>query len=574
MLAQSLRACMRGGAAVIIFSLAINLLMLTVPIYMLQIYDRVLSSRSIDTLIALLVMAVSALAVMGALDALRTHVMVRIGLWLDGRLGGPLLGALLSDSTRVTSPTIEPLRDLATVRSFLAGPAINPLLDAPWAPFFLGVMFLLHPTLGWTAVGGAILLFAVAFANERTTRDVWARAGMASQQSNAQAEASLRNSEVIRALGMVPALLRRWRKDNAAALALQGRAGVRVAQFASLSKFLRFSLQVAILSIGALLVIDHAMTAGGMIAGAILMSRALAPVELAISSWRSLVAARDAYGRLKQGAAHLSEEQKFTPMPRPSGQLIVDNLTFGYPGVEQPLLRNIGFALAPGEALGLIGPTASGKTTLARLLVGSLASVMGHVRLDGRDVAAWPSADRGPHLGYLPQDVELFSGTIAENIARMADAEAETVIDAARKAGVHEMIVGLPQGYDTQIGVGGAALSGGQRQRLGLARALFGDPIFVVLDEPNANLDQEGELALIEAIRALKPRNATAVIIAHKPSLLQAVDKVLVLQDGRIAMFGQRDEVFPRLVPRTGGTTATSGPLPRRVTGGNEDKRS
>ena len=547
-LKDAFAACRGGFLAVAVFSLFINLLMLTVPLYMLQIFDRVLTSRSTETLVMLLLIAGAALLVMAGLDGLRGVLMVRISSWLDGRLGGPVLAESISGQLRKGGePSVQGLRDLTTVRTFLTGPGVFPIMDAPWTPIFVAVIFLLHPMLGWLSLGGAIVLFALALTNELATRNLLMSSGGAGMKALNHAQAAVRNADVVEAMGMMPALVRRWQNQNAEAIALQARASGRAGAITAISKFLRLCLQLGVLSLGAWLVLQNELTPGGMIAGSILMARALAPVEQAIGTWKSLIAARDAYRRFATQLMQAPPREGGMKLPTPAGKIDVEGLVYAHPGSSEPILRNIAFRLGAGDALGLIGPTAAGKTTLARLLVGNMVPRAGHARLDGMDVAQWDSDDLGRHIGYLPQDVELFSGSVQENIARMDEGDPEQVVAAARLAGVHEMILGMEKGYDTQIGDGGVALSGGQRQRIALARAVYGDPKFVVLDEPNANLDRDGEAALLEAIQALKERKVTLVVIAHRPGILQHVDKVLALREGAVLMFGPRDDVIAKL---------------------------
>ena len=543
---EALGACRGGFLAVVAFSLGINVLMLTAPLFMLQVFDRVLSSRSTDTLVMLMLVAGFALMALAALDAIRATVLIRLSTWLDARISGSVLaGSVLATLRNATDPSVQALRDLATFRTFLSGPGIFPVMDAPWTPIFLGVIFMLHPLLGWLSLAGASVLFALALTNELATRNLLAASSVASFKALNRAEAAVRNADVIEAMGMMPQLVRRWHRQNAESLDLQARASSRSTSITSASKFLRLVLQIGILGVGAWLVIESELTPGAMIAAFILMGRALAPVEQAIGSWKQMVAARGAYQRMKRQLDETPVRGLGMPLPAPSGHVSVEGLSFVFPGASEPILRNVNFELHAGEALGLIGPTAVGKTTLARLMIGNLAPRTGHVRLDGMDVAEWDSDDMGRHVGYLPQDIELFSGTVRENIARMADGEPDAVIAAARIAGMHEMVLGMAQGYDTEIGEGGTALSGGQRQRIGLACAVYGDPRFVVLDEPNANLDGAGEAALSDAIDTLKERGATIVVIAHRPSVLRQVDKVVVLRDGTVDKFGPREQVIP-----------------------------
>jgi len=547
-LKDALSACRGGFVAVLVFSLVINLLMLTAPIYMLQVFDRVMSSRSTDTLLLLTIIAGIAFLVYGALEALRGQVTVRAGNWLDRRLGATILaGSIRETSKSGTAPSVQGLRDLGTVRLFLSSPGLFPILDAPWAPIFLAVIFILHPTLGWIALAGAVLLFALALANELTTRNLLKVASGASVTALRDAEAAARNADVIEAMGMMSNLVSRWEQQNAEALALQAKASDRSGGLAAASKFIRFFLQVGIMGAGAWLVIQGELTPGSMIAGSILMGRGLAPVEQAIGSWRGAIAAHEAYNRVKLQLQSTAEAGEVLTLPDPEGALRVEMLSYVHAGAEEPTLRGVSFRLEAGEALGLIGPSASGKTTLGRLIVGNLEPTAGHVRLDGVEMSQWPPEQVGPHIGYLPQDVELFSGTIRENIARMGAGEDEDIVAAAKLAGVHDMILRLPDGYETQIGDGGKALSGGERQRVALARAVYGNPKFVLLDEPNASLDRIGEEALIGTIDALRARKATTIIIAHRPNILQHVDKVLILQDGAVRDFGDRADVLSQV---------------------------
>jgi PrtD family type I secretion system ABC transporter len=547
-LKEALRRSRGGFIAVALFSLCINMLMLAAPLYMMQLYDRVLSSRNIDTLVLLTIMAAGAILTMSLLDMIRGQAMVRLGGWIDRKVSPDLLTASIAQTLRRgETPSVQGLRDLGTFRTFLTGPAMFPIMDAPWTPIFLAVIFMLHPVLGWVATGGAMVLSALAVANELSTRKLLQMSGGASIMALQQAEAAARNADVIEAMGMMPALVRRWHERNSQHVTLQAMASHRSGAIGATSKFVRLLLQIGILGAGAYLAIQTEISPGAMIAASIIMGRALSPVEQAIGSWRSGIAARNAYGRIKTQLEEEPPRGERMRLPEPKGALNVEAVSYVHPSADEPVLRNISFALEPGESLGLIGPTAAGKTTLARLLVGNILPRAGHIRIDGADVAVWESEDRGKHVGYLPQDVELFAGTVRENIARMGEGSPEAVVAAARMAGVHELILGLPKGYDTEIGEGGAALSGGQRQRIGLARALFGSPRFVVLDEPNASLDHEGEAALLQALRDLKDRNVTVVVIAHRPTILQHVDKILVLRDGQVQHFGAPADVVPKV---------------------------
>ena len=559
-LKKALSACRGGFVAVVVFSLFINVLMLTAPLYMLQIFDRVIASRSEDTLLYLTLIAGVALLTLAALEITRSRIMVGLSSWLDKRLSGTVLeGSIGMSVAAAGEPSIQGLRDLSTFRTFLAGSGMFPILDAPWTPIFIAVIFLMHPVLGWLALGGAIVLFCLALANEVTTRDLLRRSGGASITSLRQAESAVRNAHVIEAMGMMPNLVKRWHSKNAEMLDFQVRASTRAGAITATSKFIRQGLQVGVLGCGAWLALGGEITAGMMIAASILMSRALAPVEQAIGSWKSAIAAREAYRRVRDQLGATPVRGAETALPRPEGRLTVEGLTYFHPGAAEATLQGVSFRLEPGEMLGLIGPTAAGKTTLAALLVGIAKPRVGHVRLDGADMADWAGEDLGRHIGYLPQDIELFAGTVRDNIARMGEADPESIVSAAQLAGVHEMILQLPNAYETEIGEAGAALSGGQRQRIGLARSVFGHPRFVVLDEPNASLDAAGEEALINAIVTLKQRGTTLVVIAHRPSILRHVDKALVLRAGTVEAFGPPSEVLPTVTrpqPATGAQGA------------------
>ncbi|MBC7136388.1 MAG: type I secretion system permease/ATPase, partial [Oceanibaculum nanhaiense] len=445
------------------------------------------------------------------------------------------------------------LRDLDTLRNFMTTSGIFALFDAPWVPVFIFVMFLFHPMIGAVGVAGAVILFALALATELRTRDPLRLASMYASRANDFAETSRRNAEVVQSLGMIGGVRRKWQGMHDAALSLQSIASDRAGSITGASRAFRFTLQVAILAVGAYYVLQHEITPGVMIAGSIIMGRALAPVEQAIGVWRQFIQSRSAYDRIKTLLAKAPPKQPSMPLPAPKGKLLVDKVVFGHPG-GKPVLKGVSFSLEPGESVGIIGPSAAGKSTLARILAGAWLPAAGSVRLDGVDLATWDREDAGQYVGYLPQDVELFGGTVKENIARFQDAEPEQIIEAARKADVHEMVLQLPKGYETEIGESGSSLSGGQRQRLGLARALFGNPRFLVLDEPNSNLDSDGEEALRQTILQLKAEGVTVVVIAHRPSILSVVDKVLFLRDGLPEMFGPRADVLARLTrPVAGG---------------------
>lgn len=559
----------RAMFMVALFSMVTNLLMLTVPIYMMQMFDRVLPTRHTDTLLLLSALALGALALMAAIEIIRARIMVRLGSWIDRQLSGPLLAASIHDSLRLAGANnrgAAALRELNTLRQFLTGPGVFPMMDAPWVPLFIGIIFFLHPVLGWISVGGAVIVFLFAVANDLATRKTLGKANTMSSRSLYRADAAVRNSDVIAALGMTPALTKRWREAGDAGTEYQANASDISGAISSSARLIRLIIQITMLGAGAWLVIQDQMTGGGMISASIILGRAMAPIEQSINSWRGLVGARNAYKSIRQTLERQDDDNTPMSLPEPTGHLQVEGVTFVPPGQREPILRQIVFETQPGEQMGLIGPSASGKTTLARLLVGSWAASAGAVRIDGADLAYWAPEDRGPHIGYVPQDVELFDGTVRENIARLTEAEADEVVAAAELARVHEMILRLPDGYDTQIGDGGVRLSGGQRQRIALARAVFGKPKFLVLDEPNANLDRDGDMALLETLQDLKELGTTVIIITHRPSILAHVDSITVLSHGRVEMTGPRDEIMAKLVP--GGAPQIAGPSNGLADGG------
>ena len=548
-LRDALSACRAAFMAVVVFSFCINLLMLTAPLYMLQLFNRVIASRSTDTLLFLTLIAAAALLTLSALEVHRSFILIRISSWLDRKISVPVLTESVTSALAKTSDiSAQGLRDLSTLRTFLTGSAIFPILDAPWSPVFIGVVFVLHPILGFIALGGAVVILSLAVTNEVVTRKLLAGSGLASIKAMQQAEGVARKADVIEAMGMMPALAKRWETQNQETLSLQARASRRSATLAAASKFLRQLLQIGLLGTGAWLVIMGEITAGVMVAALFIMRRGLAPVDQAITSWKSVILARNAYRRTKERLSKTPARGEAMELPAPTGRLTVERLRYRYSGVPDSILRRVSFRLRPGEVLGIVGSTAAGKSTLGRLIVGNLRPNDGHVRLDGIDVSHWRPEKLGRFIGYLPQDPHLFSGTVQENIARMSNGSSEAVVAAARLAGVHEMIARLPRAYDTDIGEDGLALSGGQRQRIALARAVFGEPKLVVLDEADANLDHEGERALLRAIRKLKESGVTVIIIAHSASMIRHVDKIAVVRDGSVKICKPEDSSVLEIV--------------------------
>jgi len=547
-LSKAVGACRRQFGAVAVFSGVVNLLQLTVSLYMMQVFDRVLSTRSLDTLYYLTAIALFALLVMAILDGLRGQVMQRVAGWIEGKAAPEAFLRAIESQLRNRPYRMEALRDLAVCRGWLGSPASLTMFDVPWVPIYLAVIFLLHPILGWIALLGAAALFLLTLANEWATGALVRQASTGAMASQRRAESIVRNAEVIDSMGMAPAVMQRWREGLSASLPPQERAADRAAFLLSITRFFRLAIQVAVLGVGAWLVLEQQLTSGASIAASIIMGRALAPVEQMIGGWKGLVQARQGYRRL---LGFLSLPRMRPPgmaLPEPTGRVGVERVTFGFPGQPVAIIKGVSFGLAAGESLAVIGPSAAGKTTLIRLLIGTLQPTAGTVRLDGADVFTWQREDFGRYVGYLPQDVELFDGTVLRNIARMTEAEPEAVFEAAKLAGCHEMILRLPQGYDTEIGDGGQHLSGGQRQLIGLARALFNNPKMVVLDEPNSNLDGDAEQALIRGLEELKRRGTTVILVSHRPTLVQGVDKVLLMRDGAVESFGPRAEVLKRLV--------------------------
>jgi PrtD family type I secretion system ABC transporter len=544
----------RAAWPLLLFSAGINILMLTAALYMLQVYNRVLSSQSLETLATLTLIALVALVALAGLEAARSRLLITVGVWTNARLSPLLLAASVEQAALAPGQVnARALRDLEQVRNFFTGPSIFPILDAPWTPIFFAAIFLMHPWLGWLALGGGIVLFALALLTEMVTRSPMAEAVRAQARAFAQAEAAIRNAEAVQAMGMLKPLLSRWRPLQAAASEGQALASIRAGEIAAVARFLRLGLQVGILGLGAYLALLAEASPGVMVAASILMGRALAPVEQAIGTWKAIVSAFAAYQRLAAIAGARAESKLALPLPRPKGRLEAENVALARQGGGEPILKGVTFRLNAGEVMALIGPSAAGKTSLARLIAGAWRPTAGRVLLDGMDVAHWAAEDRGCHVGYLPQDIELFSGTVAENIARFRELNEKVfqeVIRSAEMAGVHELIKNLPKGYDTEIGESGAVLSGGQRQRIALARALFGRPPLLILDEPNSNLDREGEDALNRAVRAAKAAGTTVILIAHRPNIMESVDNVLVLSRGQLDLFGARDAVLNELAAR------------------------
>jgi PrtD family type I secretion system ABC transporter len=553
------------------FSLFINLLMLALPLYMLQIFERVVTTGNLSTLFYLTVLALFAFAVMGILIAIRSRILISAGERFDSA-ASPLALKAQFESVLATSKSrdAQPLRDVQTVRNFIAGNGINALFDAPWVPIFIIAIFALHPLQGMVALVGAALLFVLALLNEWSSRAAIQETNISQAMALNEAQAYLRNAETIVAMGMTPQVRSRWEQSHASISSKLLAVGDRISIFTGLGRVVRISLQILILAVGATLAIEGKIGPGAMFVGAILMGRALAPVEQAMGAWKGLVGARQAYARINTLLQETAQNEEGVSLPQPKGEIKVEQLLYYAPGTRKPLIKQLQFQLAPGEVLGIAGPSGAGKTTLGKLLIGALKPQMGAVRLDGADVSTFSAQDRGRYLGYLAQEIELFCGSIADNIARMNPVDDAAVVAAAKRAHVHELVLSFPDGYETQVGPDGVMLSNGQRQRIGLARALYGDPALIVLDEPNSNLDSEGDVALIDTIKELKAAGKTVVAIAHRPSILNVVDRLLVLREGAIAGFGPTQEVMRQLNQGQAGKLAGKGKnekmTPRRLT--------
>jgi PrtD family type I secretion system ABC transporter len=542
--------CRRAFWGVALFSAIVNLLMLAGPIYMLQVYDRVLASRSVSTLVALTIFLVGAYAFQGILDLIRSRIVVRATGLLDDRLGETIHRSVISLGARGgnAAQAHQPLRDLDQIRSFMTSAGPVAIVDLPWIPFFLAICFLIHPWIGLLSLAGAIILVVITIQTERASRGLAKSVNETSGLRTTMAEAGRRNFASVISMGMTNALSARWAKVNERHVESVGRSSDVVNSYGSLTKVLRLLMQSAILGLGAYLVIRQEMTAGAMIAASIMMGRALAPIETAIGNWRGFVAARDSVKRLSATLARLPAERGVTDLPRPTGNLSVENVTVAAPNTTTAILTNVHFRLAAGDVLGVIGPNGSGKSSLSRVILGIWPPARGSVRLDNAALDQWDPDALGQHLGYMSQMVELFPGTVAENIARMApEPDSAAVLRAAQAAGAHDMVLRLPGGYDSMLGDGGEGLSIGQQQRIAIARALYGDPFLVLLDEPSASLDGEGEAALQNAVKQLKLRGAIVILVVHRRSALALCDKVLVLLNGQQRDFGPRDDVLRRM---------------------------
>ena len=543
-LGRALREGYKPAAVAFGFSLVSNILYMALPLYTYQVYGRVMTSQNQATLWTLTVVTLFVFAISSVIDDIRARVLINFGVALDQRTSGRVFTALFDPGARA-----QALRDLDQFRQSLTGIAAAAFFDVPWIPVYLGVLFIIDPLVGVVTFVGAVILVLLAIAQARAVQNSLKDANEAALRSYGFTDAALRNGEVVRAMGMLPTLGKAWARHRAITIE-RGAAAAEASNFYNdVIKFVRMGMQVLIVALGAYLILEGKIHPGMLFANMILASRALQPIEKIVGSWDPLNNMYRAFERLNVLLKNAEPPSSSTALPRPLGKLSVEGVNFAPPGVQRLVLGNVNFAIDPNEVLGVIGPSGAGKSTLARLLVGIWKPLNGVVRLDGADVFTWDRADFGRYVGYLPQDTELFAGTVRNNIARFREGVTdEEVVAAAQLAGVHDLILRMPKGYDTDVGEGGVVLSAGQRQRVGLARCLLGNPAFVVLDEPNANLDAEGEEALMGAIDAMKANGATVVIISHKPGVFRSADKMLVLRDGRVELFGPRDQVMARLV--------------------------
>lgn len=574
---EALWNCKAGFIGIFFASALVNILYLTGSFFMLEVYDRVLPSRSIPTLIALCLLALLLYAFQGAFEMVRGRMLVRIAGALDEAMSARIYRAVVQAplKLRTQGDGLQALRDFDQVRSFLSGTGPAAFFDLPWLPFYIGICFLFHPMIGIVAIVGSIILIALTFLTNRGTQGPSKKASEAGNHRNAFAQASHRNAEVMQAMGMMGRMSQLWdlRNNN---YREQNRETSDVGNgYGALSKVFRMALQSAVLATGAVLVIEGLASPGIIIAGSILTARALAPVELAIGNWRGYVACRQSWQRLKELLKALPERGAPLELPVPKEKLSAEGLAGGPPGAQRLTFAEVNFTVKAGSALGIIGPSASGKSSLARALIGIWPAFRGSVRLDGAALDQWDGDRLGRSIGYLPQDVELFAGTVAQNIARFTEnASSDAIVSAARAARVHDLILKLPNGYETEIGEGGAALSAGQRQRVALARALFGEPFLVVLDEPNSNLDAEGEQALSEAIMSVRARSGIVIVIAHRPSALAAVDMVLMMNEGRMQAFGPKDEVLAQILRKENRQPQIASPASLKVVGEGQESAS
>ena len=556
-LKKSLLSAKKSFIMVGLFSMFINILMLVPPLYMLQLYDRVLGSRSQDTLIMLTLIVVVLFITMGLLEVVRSRVLVRVGNKLDSMLSQRIFDNLFELERKAPGRSSSmPLNDLTQVRQFMTGNGLFAFFDAPWMPIYIIVLFIFHPAFGFFAIFAAIVLVGITVANEYSTKEKLAEANNLSRASTIYVDSNIRNAEVVNAMGMRNNISKVWADKYYGFLNAQNIASDSAGVWSNLSKSLRVMFQSLILGLGAYLAINMEVTPGMMIAASIIMGRALAPLDLIIGSWKGFSSARSSYERIEGLLNDFPKDKEYMQLPAPKGEITLENVVVIPPSGTVPSLKGISMRIEKGDVVGIIGPSAAGKSSLARVMLGLWPLTNGVARIDKADISQWNREDLGQYVGYLPQDIELFEGTVSQNIARFGEVEPEKVVEAATKAGVHEMILKLPEGYDTKIGPGGASLSGGQRQRIGLARALYNNPVFIVLDEPNSNLDDVGEAALVEAIKTLRAGGTTVVIITHRTNVLQATNKLALINNGVLELYGNTNDVLNAIAQKQQAATA------------------
>lgn len=560
-LSEALAAVKRHFIYAGVFSAAVNILLLVPIIYMLTVYDRVLASGSMPTLISLTILMFALMLAMGAFEWVRSYILVSASNKLEVTLRERVFDATFKMALQSagSKSSAQPINDLSGLRQFMTGNGVFAFFDAPWFPIYLIVMFHFHPWFGYTGIVAGIVMVALAYTNERVTNKKLKDANSEAAQANGQTISSLRNAEVIEAMGMTSSIRHSLQKRSDRVLALQTDGSKLAGALTSVSKVFRMTVQSLILGMGAWLALRGELSPGLMIAGSLLLGRALAPIDMLVGTWKGFSVARAQYERLSNLLEQMPADIEHMPLPAPEGNLALEQVYVTPPGAKAAVIKGVSFQLNAGDVLGVVGPSASGKSTLARAILGIWPAAVGKVRLDGADISNWNRTELGPHIGYLPQDIELFDGSISDNICRFGEVNPEKIVAAAQLAGVHELILRQPEGYDTIIGGVGGVLSGGQRQRIGLARAIYGNPRLLVLDEPNSNLDDQGEKELVAAIKRIKSTGCTVVVISHRTMVLMSVDKVLILKDGCVVSFGPRDQVLSQL--------AAPAPGPRSATG-------
>lgn len=547
-LKEAILASKKSFLVVGFFSMFINILMLVPSLYMLQLYDRVLTSKSEDTLYLLTAIVVVMFITMALLEIVRSKILVKVGNKLDAILSARVFNSLFDLANKHPGKASSlPLSDLTSVRQFMTGNGLFAFFDAPWIPIYIAVLFMFHPMFGYFSIFAAIVLVAFTIFNEYATKVKLTEANTLSRASTMYVDSNLRNAEVINAMGMKTNVQGIWREKYYGFLNAQNDASNKAGIWSNMSKSARMLFQSLMLGLGGYLAIKSEVSSGMMIAGSIIMGRALAPLDLMIGTWKGFSAARLSYGRLESLLEEFPKDKDYMQLPAPEGEILLEGAVVFPPGAKQPSIKGISMLINKGDVVGIIGPSAAGKSSLARIILGLWPLAAGKARLDKADIYQWDKVDLGQYIGYLPQDIELFEGTISQNICRFAEVDSVKVVEAAKKAGVHEMILRLPDGYDTKIGPGGESLSGGQRQRIGFTRAIYDNPVLVVLDEPNSNLDDQGELSLVNAIKLLKETNTTVILITHRPSILQVTNKLAVIKDGLLEAYGETNDILSKM---------------------------